>query len=151
MSRILGVISAGDHASRTGCRITVLFFERQFGYSGLLGIGLDSAGDPVIFQHLFWFFGHPEVYVIVLPAFGIVSASLENIRLAPTPSYLGMVLALFSISFVGFFVWAHHMFTVGMADVTRIYFSCVTLIIGVPTVVKIFAWSLALTAINFKD
>lgn len=128
MSRILGVIPAGDH---TGCRITVLFFERQFGYSGLLGIGLDSAGDPVIFQHLFWFFGHPEVYVIVLPAFGIVSASLENIRLAPTPSYLGMVLALFSISFVGFFVWAHHMFTVGMADVTRIYFSCATLVIGV--------------------
>ena len=75
-----------------GAGITVLFFERQFGYSGLLGIGLDSAGDPVIFQHLFWF---PEVYVIVLPAFGIVSASLENIRLAPTPSYLGMVLALF--------------------------------------------------------
>ena len=91
-----------------GAGITVLFFERQFGYSGLLGIGLDSAGDPVIFQHLFWFFGHPEVYVIVLPAFGIVSASLENIRLAPTPSYLGMVLALFFISFVGFFVWAHH-------------------------------------------
>ena len=87
-----------------GAGITVLFFERHFGFSGLSGLCLDAAGDAVAFQHLFWFFGHPEVYVIVLPAFGVISASLEGLRQQPTPSYLGMVLAVWSIGVVGYFV-----------------------------------------------
>ena len=85
---------ARDHLPILGAGITVLFFERHFGFSGLSGLCLDAAGDAVAFQHLFWFFGHPEVYVIVLPAFGVISASLEGLRQQPTPSYLGMVLAV---------------------------------------------------------
>ena len=80
----------------------------------------------------------------MLPAFGVISASLEGLRQQPTPSYLGMVLAVWSIGVVGYFVWAHHMFTVGMSDLTRVYFSCATLVIGVPTAVKIFARNLSL-------
>ena len=83
---------ARDHLAYPWSRNHGPIFERHFGFSGLSGLCLDAAGDAVAFQHLFWFFGHPEVYVIVLPAFGVISASLEGLRQQPTPSYLGMVL-----------------------------------------------------------
>lgn len=133
-----------------GSGITILFFERNLNFSGFYGISTDSAGDPVAFQHLFWFFGHPEVYVIILPAFAVISGTFEKLRLKATASYLGMVLAIWSIGIVGYFVWAHHMFTVGMADSTRLYFSAATLVIGVPTAVKIFAWSLGFSETSFR-
>ena len=90
------------------------------------------------------------MYVIILPAFGIISALLEDEREAATPSFLGMVVAIWSIGLVGYFVWSHHMFVVGMSDVVRAYFACATLVIGVPTAVKIFAWSLSLGEVSLQ-
>lgn len=133
-----------------GAGISLIFAERQGNVASLLGNFVDGS-DPVAFQHLFWFFGHPEVYVIILPAFGLISEKIRDLSDQKSISHPGMSLALWSIGLVGYFVWAHHMFTVGMGDISRIYFSAATAVIGIPTAIKIFSWSLGLTEIKLRN